>query len=248
MSLSFFAYRTYSSSAPAGTVPFNTYSVFNTDWYWLSYGGTTIEDLIAYYANLLIIQYHDKPKAIATVGSLVRPAIMDQLPLQVQDAFNLTGETAVGVQLDTLGKYVGVTRNGYGFYGPVSLNDSDFLQLINMAIVRNNAGSSLATIQAFLARYFPNQVYVFDYLNMQLGYLIDNDLGSQGLLQLFITEGLLPRPMGVALSVTSNAVINKFFGMRTYGGPASTLATPLQTYGAYDNTWLFMSYVYSVRP
>lgn len=175
----------------------------------------TTQELINYYANLLILQYIGKPNAYATVKALVSPVVMDQLPTLVQNAFNLNGANpAVGVQLDVIGKYVGVTRNGFTLKGaPISLSDSDFLSLIQMAIVTNSEGSDLGTIQQLLNFFFPGEVFVFDYQNMHMSYLINTSVGSQNLIQLFITEGLLPKPMGVALAApifNSNLI---FFGM-----------------------------------
>lgn len=238
-----FAYRTYSASADPSTVPFNTYDVFNPDWYWLSYQDTTPGSLAEYYANLLILQYRTKTKAFTTIEETIKPFVMDLLPSEVQDAFNITGtNTAVGVQLDTIGKYVGVTRSGFGFFGPITLDDTDFLTFIRLAIVRNNAGSSLAGIQNLLHQFFENEILVFDYQNMQMSYMINSSIGSEELLQLFITQGLLPRPMGVGLSVVVAPVIDEFFGMRTYQSEASPLVTPLNSYVSYNTDWLFLTY------
>lgn len=167
-----------------------------------------------------------------------------QLPLAVQAGFNLiagTG-TAVGVQLNVLGKYVGVTRSGYGFNGPITLNDSDFLKLIQMAIIRNSAGSSLGTIQNFINQFFGGEIYVFDYQHMNMSYLIDSAIGSQNLIEMFVTQGLLPRPMAVGLSVIVAPVIDEFFAFRTYNAPAWASTTPFQTYDSYNTDWLWLSY------
>lgn len=67
-----------------------------------------IDDTIEYYKDLLIIQYNDKEKARATVDLHVRTLLKDNLPCAIQDGYNI--ETAVGVQLDVLGKYIGVDR------------------------------------------------------------------------------------------------------------------------------------------
>ena len=67
-----------------------------------------IQDLIDYYVNLLIMQYKDKPKARATVEAYVTQVVSDQIGIAVRDAFDL--ETAVGAQLDILGRYVGAKR------------------------------------------------------------------------------------------------------------------------------------------
>lgn len=166
------------------------------------------------------------------------------LPVAVQNAFNLIGPNpAVGAQLDILGKYAGVTRTGAGFEGqPITLGDADFLQLINMAILKNNAGSSLATIQQLLNQAFPGDVLVFDYQNMQMSYLFSTAIGSQELVQLFITEGLLPAPMAVAVAAVIYApIINTFFGFRTYALPGFN-NSPFNSYSSYQTNRPWLSY------
>jgi hypothetical protein len=75
----------------------------------------TTDELIAYYSNLLILQYHDKPNAKAHVEAIARECIADQLISQVLNGFSI--DTAIGKQLDIIGKYVGVPRvvNGFPF-------------------------------------------------------------------------------------------------------------------------------------
>lgn len=135
------------------------------------------------------------------------------LPLAIQGAFNLDG-TAQGVQLDILGKYAGVTRKGVSTSGvPISLSDSDFYRFIQLAAVTNSEGSDLNTIQTVLHDFFLGELFVFDHKNMRMSYLVNSSLGSQNLLQLFITEGLLPKPMGVQLAAPIFNSNLKFFGM-----------------------------------
>lgn len=68
----------------------------------------------SYYQNLLIIQYHDKINAKATIGAMYDTVIPknsvtgNNLLEDIRDAFNL--DTAVGAQLDILGYYIGVNR------------------------------------------------------------------------------------------------------------------------------------------
>lgn len=175
----------------------------------------TNEELAEYYAKLLILQYVGKPKAFATIKQTALPFIMDQLPTQVQDAFNIN--TAIGVQLDVLGKYAGVTRTGYDLNGNlVILDDANFRSLIKLAIVKNNSGSSLADIQALIHLYFANEIFVFDNLNMQMSYLISSSVGSQDLVELFVTEGVLPKPMGVTLSSLVFIPSISLFGFTNY--------------------------------
>lgn len=136
------------------------------------------------------------------------------LPLALQLAFSIG--TAVGPQLDVIGKYVGVSRNGYSFSGAVTLGDSDFTQLIRIAIIQNSSGSSLADIQNLLNIFFPGTILVFDFADMSMDYFFNSAIGSNVLAEFFIKGGHLPKPMGVQLGTLVYAnPINNFFGMRT---------------------------------
>ena len=68
----------------------------------------TDDEFISYEQNLLIAQYRSKPKARATIGILASQLIANQIIAQVRDGFDLT--TAIGKQLDILGRYVGAQR------------------------------------------------------------------------------------------------------------------------------------------
>ncbi len=76
-----------------------------------------VTNLIAYYANLLILQYNGLSKAQATIELIASTIIGDGLIIDVQNAYDL--DTAVGKQLDVLGKYEGVTR----FFSEIELID-----------------------------------------------------------------------------------------------------------------------------
>jgi hypothetical protein len=200
----------------------------------------TNQQLIDYYADLLVLQYRQKPNAYAMIQTLVKPVIMDQLAIQVQDAFNI--ETAIGVQLDVLGKYTGVTRTGNGFSGPITLGDDDFRQLIKLAILTNNSSSSLATIQSLIHLFFDGKILVFDYQNMHMNYLINANALSLELVELFITEGLLPKPMGVQLAATIyTPYIDTLFGFGSYEAPAVN-NSPFNTYEDYILTYPWLKY------
>lgn len=204
----------------------------------------TNEEIIAYYCNLLIIQYISKPRARATIGALIDPIIMNQLPTQVQDAFDIN--TAVGKQLDTIGKYTGVSRTGYTFSGQITLTDDEFRLLIKMAIVKNNSGSSLATIQSLLYTYFRDSIRVFDFANMRMGYYISSQYASQNLAQMFIVQGLLPVPMAVQLASTIyTPTLDDFFGFQSYK-IQNFKNSPFNTYGEYNESWPWLTYDYEI--
>lgn len=191
---------------------------------------------------LSLIQVSNSLVATATPITITIAEIDETIPLAIQDAFNLISGSviATGVQLDVLGKYAGVSRTGLGFTGQITLDDADFLHLIRMAISKNSAGSSLSVIQDFLALYFLNQIFVFDYQNMTMTYVISAANVSANLVQLFITEGLLPKPMAVRANVfyAPNAHL---FSFRTYIAPSPT-GSPFNTYSSYQSNTPWLTY------
>ena len=184
----------------------------------------TVAELKKYYSDLLILQYLNKPKAMAMIQAVVEPVIMNQLPVDVQNAFAIG--TAEGVQLDVIGKYVGVERNGYGLSGQtIMLNDADYTTLIKMVIIKNNSGSSLATIQDLLSSNFPGQIFISDNQTMGLNYLIKESLGTSDLLELLVTGGYLPAPMGVEVSAVVVPDIDfPFFAFYNSDNPSAVIS------------------------
>lgn len=81
----------------------------------------SLSEIIDYYVDLLIIQYHDKPRAAATIRALAELTLSNGLAFDIRDGFNV--DDAVGAQLDIIGKYVGLDRfyKGQDFDGYFSL-------------------------------------------------------------------------------------------------------------------------------
>lgn len=204
----------------------------------------TDQEIIQFYQDLLIIQYIGVQQNRDMIEILVKQFIMDQLPLAVMSAYDI--DTAVGVQLDVIGKYVGVTRTGFGFSTTITLDDDNFRILIRIAIIQNSFGSSLSDIQELLFQFFPDEILVFDYANMHMSYLISSTLGDQDLIQLFVNEGHLPKPMGVQLGATIYAPdIKSFFGCRTY--EINTINnSPCNDYLDYHMDWPMLDYSYAI--
>ncbi len=199
----------------------------------------TTQELIDYYADLLILQYRGKPNAYATIQTLVGPMIMDRLPLLVQAAFAI--DTAVGVQLDVLGKYAGVQRRNQTFNSLVVLSDDDFRLLIKVKVIQNNSGSSLKDIQALLFTFFPGTLLVFDNQDMALSYFF-NSSGSAELAEVFVRNDFLPRPMGVQLgSLIYIPSLVDSFTFRTYDSPA-TNRQGFNDYASYQTDWPWLTY------
>lgn len=110
-----------------------------------------IENIINYYVNLLIIQYNNKPRARATVKLLVNELWKDDLYDSVLNGYNLN--TAVGVQLDVLGKYIGLNRDGQQLAVAEGLNlysliDND--QINNPAVFGLIENADIGSIDAHI--------------------------------------------------------------------------------------------------
>ncbi len=169
------------------------------------------------------------------------------LPLAVQDAFNLISingsKTAVGVQLDILGKYAGVKRTVNTKTKTVNLDDTDFLTLIKFAIVKNNSGSSLYTIEKNLNMFFPGDFIVTDFKTMNMSFIFGSSLGSSDLFLALIAEDLLPVPMAVGYSAIVPPVIDQFFGYVVYESDLLPHGNkPYNTYEDINYDWKYLQY------
>lgn len=178
-------------------------------------------------------------------------AELPSLPIAVQNAFNLNsaiGPTAVGVQLDILGKYIGLSRNGFTFSGPVTLNDADYLTMLLIKITWNSLKTDLSTVMNFLYSNFPNVISLTDYKDMSIDYTYLQLVGAYPLAEFFITAGLLPRPMGVAIrGLIYNPSGNYFFGFRTYDA-AAYHQSGFNTYDSYSMTAPYLNYNDVITP
>lgn len=183
----------------------------------------TLDEQIQYYADLLAIQYRGLPKAQATMQALAREALIDNLSLEVENAFNIDptlGPVAIGAQLDIIGKYAGVTRDVLTFTGGLVLDDSDFLTLIYLALAINYSDGSLLSIETILFQFFGTAITVFDNANMTLSYFFNASIGSLELLEALVTLDMLPRPTGVGLSSLIYAVgLDNYFAFGSYYQP-----------------------------
>ena len=150
------------------------------------------------------------------------PDLKPIIPLAIQTAFNINpalGPTAVGKQLDIIGKYVGVKRVGFTFSGSIILDDTQFLLLIQIASARNILRADLVSIQHFIHTFFNGILSVVDQLNMRMTYLFLGQVGQNPVAEFFIKLGLLPKPLGVGLGALPYIFPSStYFGFASYGG------------------------------
>ncbi len=215
-----------------------------------------VQDLIDYYANLLIIQYHNKPKAKATIELLAGEVLADGILFDIRDGYAV--DSAVGTQLDVIGKYVGVDRfyinhdpinyfgltnytevdpdseekwgfttyadyndnqyNGTLNYNSIlsitnSLNDDDYRVIIRLKILQNNINHSHKEINDSVYAIFGRDIRPDSTGDMHMVYFITDNLTA--IINAALLKNLLPRPMGVGLTLITN-VAKPFFGFTSY--------------------------------
>lgn len=84
-----------------------------------------VTEILEYYKNLLIVQYHNKPKARDTIELLTESVLASGILLDIKNAYSV--DEAVGIQLDVIGKYAGIDRyyEGQDLNGYFAFTDYD---------------------------------------------------------------------------------------------------------------------------
>ena len=174
----------------------------------------TLKSLLDYYANLLIIQYNGKSKASATIKMVANLILANLVILQIRDGFDW--RTAVGKQLDIIGKWVGVTRDYKGSlywgqtflsYGQVltyqslgfveqSLSDNDYRTIIGLKIIKNSINHTAKNIDDAIWEYFNGQVYT-TWQPHQIIYHYPASLTT--IIEVCNYKNVLPAPTGVSI-------------------------------------------------
>ena len=107
-----------------------------------------IDEIVKKYQELLILQYADKDNAKGEIELFAKTALADGVYWDILDGYNI--ETAIGKQLDILGKYIGLDR----FYEGSSLGDEDYRFLLKLKIAKNNTNHSTFEIATDLDKFF----------------------------------------------------------------------------------------------
>lgn len=181
-----------------------------------------------YYSNLLILQYHNKPKARSTIEATTS-LLPDDIIQDVINGFDIN--TAVGAQLDILGEYIGLDRS-YVKDGVVSnLNDEDYRLLLKLKIVCNTSDYSHKSIDESLHEVFGNSIRMDSTGNMEMTYFIP--ASAADVIEAALQKEVLPKPMGVQL----NYVIEynqRFFAFCSYENQSAVYKTGFRDYNNPD--------------
>lgn len=182
-------------------------------------------ELIEYYRNLLIIQYSVLAKAPDHIRALIDVIMFFDLMIEVRNAYDI--DTAVGVQQDILGKYLGIDRDIP--VSPYILSDTDYRFYQRLKVIQNNSNHSTKSIVELVYQIFGTDLLFFDRYNMSIAYIFPASVET--LVTTAKDLGLLPKPAAVGLSVSFTVDIENIFGYQRYGMTAPTWAISYKRYG-----------------
>jgi hypothetical protein len=177
---------------------------------------------IDYYVNLLIRQYHDKPKARDTIAWAVdKKAEIYSLSIQLKLVFVI--DNAIGKQLDIVGKYVNMSRIFDN--GNVYLDDNDYRFFIKWRIISNLNLSTIKSFHNAVNSVFNGGILVVNNQDMTISYWIRYPLSQNIAKLLKKNKDLLPAPAGVDVNYIVSNDTNKIFGFSDFRKNATDVIT-----------------------
>lgn len=177
----------------------------------------TSQEFEKYYSDLLILQYKTQPKARATIQALIKELYGSGSLLDIVNGFGI--DTAVGKQLDTIGKYIGLKRQvkvNIGTSDTNILTDEQYRLLLKLKLISNTNYSSTSQIRTALYELFPNDIRLFDPRTMQYEYQLSTIFND--LVNVILAEELLPLPMGLGITVNVVPDLLELYGFYGYDG------------------------------
>lgn len=186
------------------------------------------------YTGLVTSEHSDKPKFMAMIAAVAQCFVNQQDVLEsVIEAFDL--DEAEGVQLDTLGEWIGISRNistpisgvyfsldaailGFDqgvWQGPfdpssgiVSMDDATYLLILRAKIAANHWDGTIGSAATILDSIFGSSTYVFiqDNQDMSMTVGLSGNLPSALFVALF-GGGYIPlKPEGVLANYVVTSV------------------------------------------
>lgn len=164
---------------------------------------------LAYYTGLITSQHNTKPKFMATVAALVQPLVDTQVCIaQIPSDFDI--DHAVGVQLDIVGLWVGVSRIINSLSGQFLLSDDTYRILLKTRIAANHWDGTMEGITNILSILFAGyDIFVIDNFDMSMVVGIFNLAPDSELMSVFLGGYVPLKPVGVRV----NYAFNPIFGL-----------------------------------
>ena len=168
------------------------------------------------YIDLLIKQYWEQPNAVAEIEA--QAATWEK----VRDVFAAFAtefdlDSAVGAQLNILGKTVGLRRADHIEFN----DDEEYRFFLRLQIARNNGSAFMisddrTSIQDVIQFAFEKLAYTLDNKDMTLTLYIEDTFDITRLL-LILELGVLPKPQGVRYIVIMYETVGLPFGFSELG-------------------------------
>ncbi|SFU71333.1 DUF2612 domain-containing protein [Alicyclobacillus macrosporangiidus] len=184
---------------------------------------------ISKYLSLITSQHSSQPKFMAWLSAALQKVDDGMTMLSsMPSAFDL--DTAVGAQLDVLGQIIGQPRNiGVPLTNSSSiLDDEHYRMVLRAKIARNQWDGSIPQIYDIWDNAFPGtQLQLIDDQDMTMQAVITNLTDNMSVE--LVTAGLIiPKPMGVTLSIVANTVISEpvYSAALVTGWDVTTLTVP----------------------
>ena len=111
----------------------------------------------------------------------------------------------------------------------LTLNDEELRTFQKLKIIQNNTNHSITEIDNLMTEIFGDQVIFTDRFNMTISYIFNTS--AQRLVTIAQTEGLIPKPMAVGVSLSFIADITQIFSYGLYGGSPPVFAVGYSQYG-----------------
>jgi hypothetical protein len=170
------------------------------------------------YTDLLIKQYWEKPNAFAEIEMQADTwEAINDLATDLSTAFDV--DTAIGKQLDIIGKRVGISRVVTevlpGYTGLV-LDDDDYRLFIRVKVAKNNSSGLMVSderisINDVIQLAFDGEAYAVDNKDMTLTLIISYDV-DEALASVIRDLDLLPKPMAVRYRFIMQTDLDNPFG------------------------------------
>lgn len=168
-----------------------------------------LTEQMLYAIGMLIRQYQNKPRASKLVGWIAQYIFsFINFALTIQNGYNLI--TAVGTQLDILGKYIGVDRN-YVYNEVASvLSDDSYRVLLYLQIAFNNSNLSFESISTILYSFFGGLITIGTSGDMELTFYIVDQGTNQVLIDAInaaINKQIFVASLGIKVQIINSTLI-----------------------------------------
>lgn len=162
----------------------------------------------------VLSQYKNSPNLLATLEGLLTP--LQELSSVLDVMNHLTDlETQEGVNLDVLGRLVGIERtipNGGGVGIPLLAGDNDYRLLIKAKAFKNTSKGYPEDINTALALLWPTKESIFINTGGMEITILFLEVITPLMAAILYDLDLLPRAAGVGLNIAEVPATGTFFG------------------------------------